>query len=190
MAGILGTKIGMTQIFNENGVLVPVTLVQCREAEVVQRKTQEKDGYDAIVVGVKAKRPSKAKKYAKLVEFKVAADAEFKVGDKVALDQLNEVETVSIVGTSKGKGFQGVVKRHNFNTGPRTHGSKHQRQPGSIGNCKPVRVHKGKKLAGHMGAERVTLHKRKVVALDKKTNCVAIKGALPGATNSLVIIRK
>lgn len=190
MAGILGTKVGMTQIFVDEGICVPVTLVKCLDAKVVQRKTTEKDNYEALVVGLEKKRPSKNKKYTNLTEFKVSAENDGKVGDAMNLELFEDNDKVTIVGVSKGKGFQGVIKRHNFRSGPSGHGSKHHRQPGSIGTCKPFRTMKGKKLAGRMGADQVTLRDRQVVAIDKKTNCIAIKGAVPGATNSLVIIKK
>lgn len=190
MSGIIGKKVGMTQVVTESGEWIPVTLVRCEAAEVVRVKTQEKDKYEAVVVGLKVKRPTKNKIYKNMVEFKMEEGKTYQAGDLMDLGQMEGVETVSVIGVSKGKGFQGVIKRHNFASGPGSHGSKHHRQPGSIGTRKPRRTHKGKKLAGRMGTDQITLHGRKVMAVDKATNCVAIKGALPGAINSILIIKK
>jgi large subunit ribosomal protein L3 len=190
MPGILGKKIGMTRIFQDDGRVIPITVVECEPNEVTQVKTVEKDGYPAIVLGFsKLKKAKKTKKFYHVREFKIEGNEEFKKGDKVSLDALKEVETLKVTGISKGKGFQGVIKRYNFSRGPETHGSHHHRKPGSIGACaKPGRVHKGKKLPGHMGTDRITLRSVKVAYLDTEKNLIGLKGPIPGPNGSLVIL--
>ena len=190
MPGILGKKIGMTRVFQDDGRVIPITVVECTPNEVTQEKTAEKDGYPAIVLGFsKLKKPKKTRKFHYSKEFKT--EEEFKKGDKVTLDSLKEVEAVKITATSKGKGFQGVIKRHNFSRGPESHGSHHHRKPGSIGACaKPGRVHKGKKLPGRMGTDKVTLRSVKVAYLDVEKNLIGLKGPIPGPAGSLVILSK
>ncbi len=194
MSGILGKKLGMTRIFQDDGRVIPVTVVECEPNEITQVKTVDKDGYPAIVLGFsKFKNPSKTRKFKHLKEFKIDEGEvdNFKKGDQVTVDALKEVEKVKIVGISKGKGFQGVIKRHNFSRGPETHGSHHHREPGSIGACtKPGRVAKGKKMPGRMGADKVTIKNVKVQLIDEKKNIVCLKGALPGPNGQLVIIQK
>lgn len=191
MPGIIGKKLGMSQIIQDDGRVIPVTFVRCQPNTVVQVKTESKDGYPAIVLGFGAyKNPSKNKGYKVKKEFRVDNVEDYKKGQKVDLAQLSEVETVTITSTSKGKGFQGVVKRHKFSCGPETHGSHHHREPGSIGMCaKPGRVMKGKKMPGHMGVSKVTLLNRPVVKLIPEKELVAIKGPLPGANNGYVYIK-
>ncbi|MBT3864609.1 50S ribosomal protein L3 [Candidatus Peregrinibacteria bacterium] len=193
MSGILGKKIGMTRIFKEDGRVIPITVVQCEPNEITQIKTTEKDGYPAIVLGFsKLKKPSKTKKFYHQKEFKIEEGAEHKIGDQITLESFEEVEKASkVVAISKGKGFQGVIKRHNFSRGPETHGSHHHREPGSIGACaKPGRVDKGKKMPGHMGTDRITLQNVPIVYLDTKNNLIGLAGPIPGGTKGLVIIQK
>lgn len=191
MLGILGKKLGMTRILQDDGRVIPVTVVHCEPNEISQVKTTEKDGYPAIVLGFsKLEKPKKTKRYRFLREVHVDEEENYKKGDAISLEKFKDIETVIVTGTSKGKGFQGVIKRHNFSRGPETHGSHHHREPGSIGACaKPARVHKGKKMPGHMGNERITLQKVKVVNLDTKNNLIALKGSLPGPNKGLIFIK-
>jgi large subunit ribosomal protein L3 len=194
MSGILGKKLGMTRIFQDDGRVIPITVVKCDPNEVTQIKTVEKDGYPAIVLGFsKLKKPSKTRKFNHLKEFKIAEEEaeNYKKGDQITLENLQETEIVKVTSISKGKGFQGVIKRHNFSRGPESHGSHHHREPGSIGACaKPGRVHKGKKLPGRMGGERTTLSKVKIAYIDPKKNIIGLKGPVPGPNGGLVILRK
>lgn len=191
MPGIIGKKLGMSQVIQDDGRVIPVTFVQCDPNEIVQVKTEEKDGYPAIVLGFGAyKNPSRNKKFRTLKEFRVENGADYKKGQKVDLTSLKEVQSVTIVATSKGRGYQGVVKRHKFSRGPETHGSHHHREPGSIGMCaKPGRVMRGKKMPGRMGSQTITLKNRPVVSLVPEKHVVAIKGPIPGANNTYVYIK-
>lgn len=200
--GIIGKKLGMTQIFDENGLAVPVTVIKVDETVVTQVKTVETDGYNAIQVGTiaaKEKHLTKAEKghfkknnlnnYRHLQEFRVDNPQDYKVGDKIELSVLENIEKVDVTGKSIGKGFQGTVKRWNFGRGPMAHGSKNHREPGSIGaGTTPSRVIKGKRMAGNMGNERVTISKLKLVKLDTVNNLVLIKGSVPGCEGRLVTI--
>lgn len=190
MIGIIGKKIGMSQFLMEDGTHVPVTFVSVEPNEIMQIKTVDKDGYAAVILGADPyKNPSKNKKFKKVKEFRIAADAEYKKGDQLAVDVLTEVEAVTITAVSKGKGFQGPVKRHNFSIIRETHGTKYARH-GSTGACAmPGRTKPGQKMAGHMGLEQVTLKKRKLHLVDKENNVIAIKGAVPGARNTYVFIK-
>lgn len=192
MSGILGKKLGMTRVFQDDGCVIPITLVECEPNEVVQVKTVEKDGYPAVVLGFAARKsPTKTKKFYHVREFKLAEGETFNKGDKITLDLLKEVKEVEVVGISKGKGFQGVMKRHNFHGGPASHGSLQHREPGSIGaSAKPGRIAKGKKLPGHMGLDTVTRRNIKVSYIDPEKNLIGLKGPVPGPIGSLVIIRK
>ncbi len=189
MSGIIGKKLGMGQIAEENGHMIPVTFVLCEPNEVVQIKTADKDNADAIVIGANpCKKPTKTKKFKTLKQLP-KPEKEFKKGDKVTLADLGEITTVTIVGTSKGKGFQGGVKRHNFRTARHTHGTKEGRH-GSTGACvHPGRTKKGLKMPGHMGNAQVTTHRRKIIKIDTDKNVVAIKGSVPGAINSKVVLK-
>jgi len=193
MSGIIGKKVGMTRLIQDDGRVIPVTVLLCEPSEVAQVKTVEKDGYPAIVLGFsKLKKPTKTKKYKLMKEFRINEDEQdkYKKGDQITVESLQEVETVKITSVSKGKGFQGVIKRHNFSRGPETHGSHHHREPGSIGACaKPGRVHKGKKMPGRMGGARVSLKKVKIAHLDTKNHVVALTGPVPGPNGGLVIIK-
>lgn len=194
MSGILGTKLGMTRIFQDDGRVIPVTVVKCDPNEITQIKTVDKDGYPAIVLGFsKLKKPTKTRKFRHLKEFRVNGnDVEsYKKGDQVTLESFQEVEMVKVCSVSKGKGFQGVIKRHNFSRGPESHGSHHHREPGSIGSCaKPGRVARGKKMPGRMGHAQVTLSRVKIVNLNPENNTICLKGALPGPNGTLITITK
>lgn len=193
MSGIIGKKLGMTRLIEDDGRVIPVTVVICEPNEITQVKTTEKDGYPALVLGFSAlKKPTKTKKFKHLKEFRIS-DGEtenYKKGDMVTVESLQEVGVVNITATSKGKGFQGVIKRHNFSRGPETHGSHHHREPGSIGACaKPGRVAKGKKLPGRMGGAQTTIKKVKVAQVNSEKHLICLKGAVPGPNGSVVIIK-
>ena len=200
--GVIGKKVGMTQIFDEQGLAIPVTVIKVDETVVTQVKTVETDGYNAIQVGTvaaKEKHLTKAQlghfkknnlsNYRHLQEFRVDNPQDYKVGDKVELSVLENVEKVDVTGKSIGKGFQGTVKRWNFGRGPMAHGSKNHREPGSIGaGTTPGRVIKGKKMAGNMGNERVTISKLTVVRVDSENNLLLVKGSVPGPEGKLVTV--
>ena len=204
--GLVGRKVGMTRIFTEDGVSIPVTVIECTANRVTQVKGLETDGYSAIQVTTGTKKASRVNKpqagvFAKagvdagrgLWEFRLADNegADIQVGAELNVDNFNEVNKVDVTGQSKGKGFQGAVKRWNFRTQDMTHGnSLSHRAPGSIGQCQtPGRVFKGKKMAGHMGAVRVTTQNLEVVRVDAERNLILVKGAVPGAINADVIIK-
>ncbi len=200
---ILGRKIGMTQVWSENDEIVPVTVIQAGPCVVAQIKTQETDGYNAVQLGfgdVKASRVNKplAGHFAKLGiepvrylrEVRVEDTSEHNVGDEVTVENFAEVAKVDVTGISKGKGFQGTIKRHNFRSGPSGHGSHFHRAPGSIGMCAtPSRVLKGMRMAGRMGNDRVTVRNLEVVRVDAEQNIILVKGAVPGGRNALVTVR-
>ena len=200
--GVIGKKVGMTQIFDEQGLAIPVTVIKVDETVVTQVKTVETDGYNAIQVGTvaaKEKHLTKAQlghfkknnlsNYRHLQEFRVENPQDYKVGDKVELSVLENVEKVDVTGKSIGKGFQGTVKRWNFGRGPMAHGSKNHREPGSIGaGTTPSRVIKGKRMAGNMGNERVTITKLKLVKVVSANGLVLVKGSVPGCEGRLVTI--
>jgi large subunit ribosomal protein L3 len=202
MTGIIGKKLGMTQLFDDNGNRIAVTVVQAGPCPVTQVRTRETDGYEAVQLAFddcKDKALTKAElghlakaglKHGKkhLVEFRGATDLQ--VGDTVTVEAFSEGQPVTVSGVSKGKGFQGTIKRHKFHRGPESHGSHNVRQPGSIGaSAYPSRVFKGKRMSGHMGARTVTQLGLRVVARDEENNLLLIKGAIPGARNSVVIIK-
>jgi large subunit ribosomal protein L3 len=203
--GIIGKKVGMTQVYAEDGQAIPATVIEAGPCVVVQRKSKEKDGYSAVQVGLverrTVKRVTKPMKghFDKaglppcrvLREFKVADGSELKVGDKVSVDLFAAGDAVKVTGISKGKGFQGVVKRHHFRGGAATHGSMFHRAPGSIGaSAFPSRVLKGMRAGGHMGSEQVTVKNVKVVRVDAANNILVVRGSIPGAGGSYVVIRK
>lgn len=204
MKAVLGRKLGMTQVFAEDGRLVPVTVIEAGPMVVTQIKNKETDGYEAVQVAfgeVKEKRVNKPlrghfakagvgfKKFVR--EFKVEDLSAYSLAQEIKVDVFEAGEKVDAIGTSKGKGFQGPIKRHNQSRGPMTHGSRYHRGPGSMGAASdPSRVFKGKKLAGHMGAERVTIQNLEVVKVDVKKNLILIKGAVPGPKKGLVVIKK
>jgi large subunit ribosomal protein L3 len=191
MKGILGKKLGMTRVIQDDGRVIPITVVECEPNTITQIKTAEKDGYPAIVLGfMQLPRPTKTRKYRLLHEFRTAEGDEYKKGEKVTVEIFSEGDTVMITGKSKGKGFQGVVKKFKMAGGPKTHGSHFKREPGSVGaRAKPGRIHRGKHMAGHMGNETVT-SRTSVIYLDKTKNLLGLKGALPGGINSFITIKK
>ncbi|MDF2153155.1 50S ribosomal protein L3 [Vibrio sp. CAU 1672] len=204
MIGLIGRKVGMTRVFTEEGVSIPVTVVEVEANRVTQVKSLESDGYAAIQVTAGAKKANRVSKpeaghFAKagveagrgLWEFRLENGEEFEVGAELTVELFNETKKVDVTGTSKGKGFQGAVKRWNFRTQDMTHGnSLSHRAPGSIGQCQtPGRVFKGKKMAGHMGAERVTTQNLEIVRVDAERNLLLIKGAVPGSTGGNVIVK-
>ncbi|AJR07312.1 50S ribosomal protein L3 [Photobacterium aphoticum] len=204
MIGLIGRKVGMTRVFTEDGVSIPVTVVEVEANRVSQVKSVETDGYNAIQVTTGSKKANRVSKpeaghFAKagveagrgLWEFRLENNEEFAVGAELTVELFNEIKKVDVTGTSKGKGFQGAVKRWNFRTQDMTHGnSLSHRAPGSIGQCQtPGRVFKGKKMAGHMGAERVTTQNLEIVRVDAERNLLLIKGAVPGATGGNVIVK-
>jgi large subunit ribosomal protein L3 len=203
--GIIGRKVGMTQVYAADGRAIPVTVIQAGPCVVVQRKTKQKDGYEAVQLGLvedkKVKHVTKAMAghYKKadvppcrvLRELEVEGKDEAKVGDKVSVDQFAPGDSINVVGTSKGKGFQGVVKRHHFRGGAATHGSMFHRAPGSIGaSACPSRVSPGMRGAGHMGADRVTQKHLEVVRVDAENNILVVKGSVPGGGGGYLVIRK
>jgi large subunit ribosomal protein L3 len=205
MEGILGKKLGMTQIYQEDGTAVPVTVVKAGPCVVVQRKTSERDGYEAIQVGLVEDRPAKnvikpleghfkkagVPPVRRLAEFACGAEDEVKAGDEIKASVFAEDDWVDVIGDSKGKGFQGVVKRHGFGGGRATHGSMFHRAPGSIGqSAYPSRVFPGIRLPGRMGGKRVTVKNLKVVKVDEEQNLIYLRGAVPGATNAYVTLRR
>jgi large subunit ribosomal protein L3 len=191
MLGILGKKLGMTRVIQDDGRVIPITLIECEPNEVHQVKTEEKDGYPAIVLGFsKLAKPKKTKKFAHLKEVKLDEGEEYKKGDTIDLGKFNEIQSVEVSGISKGKGFAGVIKRWNFARGPETHGSHHHREPGAVGACAaPGRVDKGKKMPGHMGNEKITLKKVKVEYLDSKNNVIGLRGSIPGPNKGVIFIK-
>ena len=202
---ILGKKLGMTQIFTEEGKVVPVTVVESGKNVVIRNKTVESDGYNAVQVGFGEVKENKVTKPLKgqfekasvqavkfIREMRLAAPSEYKVGDIIGVDVFAAGDLVDVTGTSKGKGFAGTVKRHHFARGPMGHGSKSHREPGSTGamiSGHGGRVLKGKKLPGQMGGDRVTIQRLTVVKVDTDRNLILIKGAIPGPKKSLVVVK-
>jgi large subunit ribosomal protein L3 len=204
--GLVGRKVGMTRVFTEDGVSIPVTVLECSPNRVTQVKSLDTDGYQAIQVTAGSKKASRVNKpeaghFAKagveagrgLWEFRLGQDegADIQVGAELSVELFNEINKVDVTGQSKGKGFQGAVKRWNFSMQDATHGNSiSHRAPGSIGQCQtPGRVFKGKKMAGHMGAERVTTQNLEVVRVDIERNLLLVKGAVAGAKNGNVFIK-
>ncbi|WP_108672017.1 50S ribosomal protein L3 [Peribacillus acanthi] len=200
--GILGRKIGMTQVFAENGELIPVTVVEAAANVVLQVKTVDVDGYEAIQLGFDDKREKLSNKPAKghvakantapkrfIRELRGVNLGEYEVGQEVKVNIFAEGETVDVTGVSKGKGFQGSIKRHGQSRGPMSHGSRYHRRPGSMGPVAPNRVFKNKLLPGRMGGEQVTVQNLTVVKVDAERNLLLIKGNVPGARKSLVQVK-
>ena len=201
--GLIGKKIGMTQIFNEEGKVIPVTVIEAGPCVVSQVKTEETDGYNGIQLGFGAIKESKVNKPERghftkaniaparyLREFRVDSIEDVKVGDELKADIFMAGDKIDIQGTSKGKGFQGVIKRHGQHRGPMGHGSMYHRRPGSMGSTStPGRVFKGKKLPGHMGAETVTIQNLEVIKVDLDKNIILVKGSVPGAKGSILKIK-
>jgi large subunit ribosomal protein L3 len=208
--GIIGRKVGMTQIFAADGTVTPVTVIKAGPCVVVQKKSAAgPDGYDAVQIGLVDERPVKLKNVTKpmrghfektgggipptrvLKEFRLDGTNEMNVGDKILVDVFKDGEMVEVVGQSKGRGFAGTIKRHNFNRGPESHGSMNVRAPGSIGaSAYPSRVIKGNRSSGHMGDVRVTIKGLMVARVDAENNLLMIRGAVPGANGSVVVIKK
>ena len=201
MKGILGRKLGMTQVFTKEGKLIPVTVIEIKPNTVMQVKTLETDGYCAIQVGMVDKKESRANKSeigrAKKANttpkrfLKEIRDCEgsYNVGDVISASVFEVGEIVDVTGTSKGHGFTGVIKRHNQSRGPETHGSRYHRRPGSLGTMLPKRVLKGKKLSGHMGVDTVTIQNLEVIEINENEGYILISGNVPGAKNSVVFIK-
>ncbi|MED5053332.1 50S ribosomal protein L3 [Anoxybacillus rupiensis] len=200
--GILGRKIGMTQVFAENGDLIPVTVIEATPNVVLQKKTVENDGYEAIQLGFEDKREKLANKPEKghvakantapkrfIREIRGANAAGYEVGQEVKVDIFAEGDMIDVTGVSKGKGFQGAIKRHGQSRGPMAHGSRYHRRPGSMGPIAPNRVFKSKELPGRMGGERVTVQNLKIVKVDVERNLLLVKGNVPGPNKGLVVIK-
>lgn len=200
--GILGRKLGMTQVFTKSGKLIPVTVVEVEPNVVTQIKTIENDGYEAIQLGFDTKREklvnkasightNKANTTPKrfFKEIRGVDINAYTLGQEITADIFEAGEMVDVTGVTKGHGFQGVIKRHNQSRGPMGHGSHYHRKPGSMGTMRPMRVFKGKKLPGHMGMLTVTIQNLEVVAVDMENNCILIKGNVPGPKKSLVVIK-
>lgn len=205
--GLIGKKLGMTQIFSHEGHRIPVTVLQVGPCVVLQKKTVERDGYNAIQVGFgekKAHQPHtnkpmlghfrKAGKgaFRKIAEFRVDNVDDYQEGDEITLEKFAHAgEHVAVTGTSKGRGFQGVVKRHGFGGGKQSHGSMTHRRPGSIGQCAfPSRVFPGHRMEGHMGGDRVTVQNLEIMEVDVQNHLLLVKGAVPGANNNFVLIQR
>jgi large subunit ribosomal protein L3 len=202
MKGILGKKLGMTQVFTPEGLVVPVTVIQAGPCVVLQKKDAENDGYESIQIGFDDRKQQRTikpelghakkagttpKRYMK--EIRGIQLADYEVGQELKADLFAEGEFVDVTGTSKGKGFQGNIKRHNQSTGPMAHGSRYHRGPGSMGSIQANRVPKGKNLPGHMGHETVTLQNLRVVKVDVERNVILVSGSIPGPTNSYVSVK-
>ncbi len=199
--GLIGKKVGMTQVFQDNGTMVAVSVVAIAPNTVTRLRTPERDGYSAVALGTnetkKLNKPDAGQlkdlpQVATIREFRVDSLADFEVGQTVGLGDLFAAgDLVDVTGVSKGRGFAGVIKRHNFARGPKTHGSDHHRAPGSIGpGTTPGRVYKGVRMAGHMGDERVTIKKVRVVRADAERNLLLVSGSVPGSRGSLVLVKK
>ena len=199
--GLIGRKVGMTQVFQDNGTMVAVSVLVIEPNTVTRLRTPAVDGYTAVQLGTdvvkKLNKPETGQlkdlpKVATIREFRVDSVADFSVGQQVSLvDLFAEGDEVDVTGVSKGKGFAGHIKRHNFHRGPKTHGSDHHRAPGSIGpGTTPGRVYKGLKMVGHMGDERTTIKKVRVVRTDPERNLLLVRGSLPGSRGSLILVKK
>lgn len=199
---IMGKKVGMTQIFSEDAKVIPVTVVEAGPNVVLQKKTVETDGYEAVQVGFCEKKEShtikpemglfkkaNVKPLRYLREFRLADLSQYNVGDTINVDIFADGDLVDVVGTSKGKGFAGTIKRHNFSRGPMGHGSKYHRRSGSLNAMGPARVFRGRKMPGHLGCDRVTIQSLKVVKVIPEKNLILIKGAIPGPKKGLVVIK-
>ncbi len=201
MKGILGRKVGMTEVFTKDGKLIPVTVVEITPNVVTQVKSKETDGYDAIQVAAVDKKEKRANK-AEIGHVKKAnttpkrflkeirnVEGTYNLGDTIDAGIFEAGEYVDVTGTSKGKGFTGVIKRHNQSRGPETHGSRYHRRPGSMGTMRPMRVMKGKKLSGHMGVETVTIQNLEIIEVNPSLQYILVSGSIPGAKNSMVFIK-
>lgn len=202
MIGLIGKKIGMTQVFDEAGVLIPVTVVKVDSNVVIMKRTPEKDGYRAVLLGSEDGKPNRFSRPVKgqfreglplkkhLFEFRDFA-TDLNVGDSVGVDLFSTIRYVDVVGISKGKGFAGVMKRHGFGGGRATHGSKFHREPGSTGqSTTPANTKPGRKMPGRMGCDRVTAQNLRIVKVDAESGLMLIKGAVPGVNNSVVLVKQ
>jgi large subunit ribosomal protein L3 len=202
MKGILGRKLGMTQVFTEDGTVIPVTVIQAGPCVVLQKKVLATDGYTAVQIGFSDKKPNRATKaeqgHAKKAdtaakryvrELRGVALESYEVGQQLGPDVFEVGEVVDVIGTSKGKGYAGAIKRHNQSRGPMAHGSKYHRGVGSLGAVAPNRVFKGQTMAGRMGGERTTVQNLQIVRVDAERNLLLVKGAVPGPKNSFVTVR-
>lgn len=202
MKGILGRKLGMTQVFTEDGTVIPVTVIQAGPCVVLQKKQPETDGYVAVQLGFTDRKPNRAtkpeqghaakantaaKRYVR--EFRGVALDEYEVGQQIGADVFSSGDVVDVIGTSKGKGYAGPIKRHNQSRGPMGHGSKYHRGTGSLGSIAANRVFKGQSMAGRMGGERRTVQNLEVVRVDTERNVLLVKGSVPGPKNSFVTVR-
>lgn len=194
MIGVIAKKIGMSRAFLASGEAVAVTYLEVQPNVVVRTKTKEKDGYDAVVLGVGAKQwktrtGKEHTRYALQKEFRVDSLDGLAAGEHVTIDALPDESMVTVEGVSKGKGFQGVVRRHGFRGGPRTHGSHFKREPGSVGmRAQPGRIFRGHRMAGHMGGDKMTLKNRAILSRDSERNIIAVKGPVPGPSGSHVFL--
>ncbi|MGK2849658.1 MAG: 50S ribosomal protein L3 [Candidatus Limnocylindrales bacterium] len=203
--GLIGRKVGMTQVFQADGTMVAVSVLAIQPNTVTRLRTPDRDGYTAVQLGTESVKkltkpeagqlkdlPKAAQSLARIREFRVDSVDDFTVGQTLKVEDLfAEGDEVDVTGISKGKGFAGVIKRHNFHRGPQTHGSDHHRAPGSIGpGTTPGRVYRGLKMGGHMGDERVTIKKVRVVRTDTERNLLLVKGSLPGPRGSLILVKK
>jgi large subunit ribosomal protein L3 len=199
--GLIGRKVGMTQIFQEDGTMIPVSVVSVEPNTVTRVRTPERDGYTAVQLGVeesgKLNKPELGQlknlpKLAVLREFRLEGETEaYTVGQKLDVSLFAAGDVIDVTGVSKGKGFSGHIKRHHFKRGPKTHGSDHHRAPGSIGpGTTPGRVYKGMRMAGHLGDARATVKKLRVVRADAERNLLLVKGSVPGAPNALILVKK
>ena len=203
MKGILGRKVGMTEVFTKDGKIIPVTVISTEPNKVIQVKTTATDGYEAIQLGISDKKEKNATKaeigHAKkagsapkrfLKEIRVSNASEYQVGSEIKADIFEVGQKVDVTGTSKGHGFTGVIVRNNQSEGPKTHGSRYHRRPGSMGTMRPMRVLKGKVLSGHMGVDTVTVQNLSIVDVNLEDNYILVSGNVPGAKKSLVVIKE
>jgi large subunit ribosomal protein L3 len=199
--GLIGRKVGMTQVFQPNGTMVSVSVVQVTPNTVTRLRTEERDGYTAVQLGAGERRRltkplagqlKDLPRVRTIREFRLDSADEYEVGQQITVgDVFAEGDLVDVTGVSKGKGFAGTIKRHNFSRGPKTHGSDNYRKPGSIGpGTTPGRVYKGLKMGGHMGDDRVTLKKLRVIRVDAERNLILVKGSVPGAPGALTFVKK
>jgi large subunit ribosomal protein L3 len=203
--GLIGRKVGMTQVFQDDGTMVAVSVLAIEPNTVTRLRTSERDGYTAVQLGAESSKklskpevgqlkslPKAAQNLATVREFRVDSVDDYEVGQQLSISDLFDAgDDVDVSGVSKGKGFAGHIKRHNFHRGPKTHGSDHHREPGSIGpGTTPGRVYRGMKMAGHMGDEGVTIKKVRVVRTDPERNLLLVAGSLPGARGSLILVKK
>ncbi|GEL07468.1 50S ribosomal protein L3 [Salisediminibacterium halotolerans] len=201
--GILGKKLGMTQIFSSNGEVVPVTVIQAEPNVVLQKKTEESDGYESVQIGIADVKPSRQTKPEKghaekananpkrfVKEFRGVDTADYEIGQEVKVDIFAEGDVIDVTGKSKGKGFSGAIKRHNQSRGPMTHGSRYHRRPGAMGPIDPNHVRPGKLLPGQMGSEQVTIQNLEIVKVDAERNLLLVKGNVPGPKKSFVTVQE